>query len=82
VCKSIEGPKMYAKLIARKHEKITESAKCKHIIFICDLQSTYWKLGCIRFPNRIWYLILAFYNSKILHGFDHWWFDKNKVKQS
>lgn len=84
MCKSIEGPKMCAKLIAQKYKKKkTQSAKCKYIIFICDLQSTDWKLGCIRFPNKKWHLTLAFYNSRIMHGFDtndHIWQEQGKSK--
>ncbi len=74
-------------LLENTQKKKIQSAKCKHIIFICDLQSTYWKLGCIRFPNKKWHLTLAFYNSRIMHGFDtndHIWQEqgKSKLKES
>ncbi len=85
--KSIEGPKCVQTWLLKNTKNNSkckvQSAKCKHKKFICDLQSTYWKLGCIRFPNKNWHLTLAFYNSRIMHGFDttdHIWQEKGKSK--
>jgi hypothetical protein len=65
MCKLTKGPKVCAKLIICRDKRVTQGVKCKHIIFICDLKNTNWKLALVGFSNGKQHLILAFYHSRI-----------------
>jgi hypothetical protein len=71
ICVQINwGSQDVCKVDCSKIQKNNAKCKVQTYNFYLWFAKHILKLGYIRFPNRNWHLTLAFYNSRILYGFD------------